>query len=68
MAAAYGVTFDEKTTEIISSLQKTFGVSSNAEVIQRALALAQRVAEQASADHKILIGGKDDFIKLDLTK
>lgn len=58
--AASGVTFDDKTTKMIEGLRAAFNVSSNAEVIQRALILAQMAAKKADKDHNILIGNLEN--------
>jgi hypothetical protein len=42
----------------LAHLQKAFGVASNAEVIRKALALADIVSEQAGADHTVTIAGE----------
>jgi hypothetical protein len=58
--------FDERTIDAIAKLKDAFGVSTNAAVIRRALALAQVAAEQADEKHNVLIGGKDDFVKINI--
>ncbi len=65
--AMTSVVFDERTTKVVENLKDVFGVSTNAAVIRKALALAQVIADQADEKHNILIGGKDDFVKINLT-
>jgi hypothetical protein len=65
---AESYTFDGEYLEAMESLKKPFGVSSNAEVISRALALALLVAEHADDKHSVLVVGKDEPIKINLTE
>ncbi|MBK8906853.1 MAG: hypothetical protein IPM60_02810 [Rhodospirillales bacterium] len=51
---------NDKFLETLEELKQTFGVTSNAEVVHRALALAQVAAENASADHTVTIGDGHD--------
>jgi hypothetical protein len=60
--------FDDKLTDAMKSLQESFAVSSNAEVIARALALAQVVSEQADEKHTVVVVGKGTPVKVDLTQ
>jgi hypothetical protein len=60
-------TFPGQTVQLMHELQKTFGVSSNAEVISRALSLAKMVSDKAE-DGTVVVVGKDDPLKLNLTK
>jgi acetolactate synthase small subunit len=46
---------DEKTEKALEDLKETFGVSTNAAVIRRALALAKVAAENADSEHTITI-------------
>ncbi len=55
---AASFTVDKWTAELLARLQKTFGVDSNAEVIRKALALADIASEQAGADHTVTIAGE----------
>lgn len=57
---AVGASFDvdEHTAELLTRLQKTFGVDSNAAVIRKALALASIASEQAGTDHTVTIAGE----------
>ena len=64
--AMTSVVFDERTTEAIAKLKEAFGVSTNAAVIRKALGLAKLVAEHADENHNVLIGGKDDFVKINI--
>jgi len=67
MAASF--TFQDDTIKVIEALKSTFGVSTNGEVISRALALAKVVAEQADGEHTVLLAGKDNKpIKILLAK
>jgi len=61
-------TFEGEYLEALESLKKPFGVSSNAEVISRALALALLVAKEADDQHSVLVVGKDEPIKINLTE
>ena len=49
---------DERTSSLITQLQKHFGVTSNAEVIRRAIALADIASKLADADGKITISSE----------
>jgi len=64
--AMTSVVFDERTTAAIAELKQAFGVSTNAAVIRRALALAQVAAEKADEKHNVLIGGKDGYVKINI--
>jgi ribosomal protein L7/L12 len=66
MAESY--TFQNQTLDLIEALKKPFGVTTNAEVISRALALAQVVAEQADDQHTVVVVGKDEPVKVNLTE
>jgi hypothetical protein len=59
--------FPNQTVKVMEELQKTFGVSSNAEVISRALSLAKIVADKAEGNSVVVVG-KDDPLKLNLSK
>jgi hypothetical protein len=48
---------DENTAELLARLQKPFGVKTNAEVIRKALALANIASQHAGADNTITIAG-----------
>lgn len=65
MSASSGVRFDEKTTKIIERLRTAFNVKSNAEVIERALILAQIAAVKADKDHNIIIGSGDNIEEIE---
>jgi hypothetical protein len=65
MAESY--LFPKQTIKVIESLKKTFGVDSNAEVISRALSLAQIVAESADDANSVVVVGKDKPVKLTLS-
>jgi hypothetical protein len=58
MAASF--TFQDDTIKVIESLKSTFGVSTNGEMISRALALAKVVAEEADDEHTVVLAGKDN--------
>jgi hypothetical protein len=49
---------DGRTAELMTGLQKTFGVKTNAEVIRKALALASIAREQAASDNTVTIAGE----------
>ncbi len=66
MAKSY--VFEDETIDAIERLRSVFQVSSNTEVISRALALAQMIGDQANNEHMVVVVGKDEPIKLDLTK
>jgi len=52
---------DAKTAEALDNLKKTFGVSSNAAVVRRALALALLASKYADEEHNIhLLKGEDN--------
>jgi hypothetical protein len=44
---------DERTAAVLTELQKKFGVTTNAAVIRKALALANVAARHADADNSI---------------
>jgi len=48
---------DERTATLLTELQQTFGVKTNAAVIRKALTLASIASKHADADHTITIGG-----------
>ena len=48
---------DDKTTELLKTLQVTFGVSTNAAVIRLSLALANIAARHAGVSRTIVIKG-----------
>ena len=50
---------DDKTVKALEELKETFGVTTNAAVIRRALALAKVAAENADSEHTITIVRKD---------
>ncbi len=54
---------DERTAELLTQLQKTFGVKTNAAVIRKALALANIASKQADADATITITSDDPETK-----
>jgi hypothetical protein len=60
--------FPDQTVRVMQSLQKTFGVKSNAEVISRALSLAQIVADKADPHNIVVVVGKDEPLKLNLAE
>jgi len=67
MPASY--TFQDDTIKVIEALKSAFGVSTNGEVISRALALAKVVAAEADEQHTVLLAGKDNKpIKILLAK
>ena len=53
------LTFGKSATDAIETLKSVFGVKSNAEVVSKALSLAQIIARQADDEHNILLAGKD---------
>jgi uncharacterized protein YqkB len=65
---AESFTFDDQTMVAIKALQKTFDVKTNAEVINRELALAQVVAEQADDEHTVVVVGRNEPVKVTLTE
>lgn len=60
--------FENQTLELIEKLKIPFGVYTNAEVINRAWALAEVVAEQADDQHTVVIVGRDEPVKVNLTE
>ena len=50
---------DEKTAHALESLRKVYGVSSNAAVLKRALALALLTSKYADEDHNIHLLSRD---------
>jgi len=68
MVMVQSFTFPDQTVHAMDALQKTFGVKNNAEVIQRALALAQIVSEKADDQNTVVVVGRDEPIKLTLTE
>lgn len=66
MTVVSGVTFDEKTTKVIEELRKAFDVTSNAQVIERALILAKLAADKADKDHNVLIGNLNNLEKINI--
>jgi hypothetical protein len=62
-------TFQDDTIQVIEALKSTFGVSTNGEMISRALALAKVVAAEADDEHTVVLAGKDNKpIKINLAK
>lgn len=51
---------DASTAELLLKLQATFGVSTNAAVIRRALALANVAARHAGDDRTVVIKGRNE--------
>jgi hypothetical protein len=51
---------DERTDALIMRLRETFGVTTDAAVIRKALALANIAGEHADVNHIITIGPTDD--------
>lgn len=51
---------DERTLKAIEKLKETFGVTSNAAVIRKALAFSSVAAETASSDHAVTLIDRDD--------
>jgi len=54
-----GVTLGKSAVDTIESLKEAFGVSTNAEVVGKALNLARIVAGEADEEHTILLASKD---------
>ena len=50
---------DGHTASVLIQLQKAFGVTSNAEVIRKALALANLASQRAGSDNTITITSDD---------
>ena len=50
---------DERTAAVLTELQKKFGVTSNAAVIRKALALANVAARHADADNSITLAPRE---------
>jgi hypothetical protein len=50
---------DERTAAFLTRLQAKFGVTSNAAVIRKALALANVAAEHADADNSITLAATE---------
>ncbi len=61
------IQFDDNTRANIDSLRGTFGATSTAAVIRKALALAAIAARQATPEHTVTIGGKEPAITVSLT-
>jgi len=60
--------FNKTALDQIETLKSAFGVSKNADVISKALALAQLVAAQADENQTVVLAGKDNRpIRLSLT-
>jgi hypothetical protein len=57
---------DERTTSLITQLQKHFGVTSNAEVIRRAIALAGIASKLADENGKITISSEGKSVTVSL--
>jgi uncharacterized protein with von Willebrand factor type A (vWA) domain len=53
------LTFGKSAVDAIESLKAAFGVTTNAEVVSKALSLAQILAREADGDHNVLIAAKD---------
>lgn len=51
---------DDHTAALIAQLRSTFGVSTNAAVIRKALALANVASQHANSDNTITIAPSDD--------
>ncbi len=66
MSETYTFTFPDQTVKMLEKLQRTFGVSSNKEVIGRALALAQFAADKADENDTVVLVGKDKPLSLNL--
>jgi len=56
--AATSFDVDEHTAALLTLLQKKFGVSSNAEVLRKAVALANVASQQAGDGNAIIITGE----------
>jgi hypothetical protein len=56
VAASFDV--DERTSDLLLKLQKTFGVETNSAVIRKALALANIAGEHAGPDNTVTISGE----------
>lgn len=52
-------TVSGRSASMLAQLQKAFGVTSNAEVIRKALALARLASQHAGADNTITISSDD---------
>jgi hypothetical protein len=53
------LTFGKSAVDAIEALKKTFGVTTNAEVVSKALDLARIVANQADEQNSVLLASKD---------
>jgi hypothetical protein len=60
------IQFDEQTRQNIDALKETFGATSTASVIRKALALASMAAKQATPERTITMGGKEPPITISL--
>jgi len=58
MAQQVSFVVDEQTLRAIEELKQTFGVTSNAAVVRKALGLARIAAKNASDDHTLTIVDK----------
>jgi hypothetical protein len=60
--------FDDKTDENLNRLKVAFRVNSTAEVIRRAIALAEAASKYAGTDDVIVLSGTAGSKKIDLTR
>ncbi len=60
------IQFDEQTRQNIDALRDTFGATSTASVIRKALALASIVSRQATPERTVTISGKEPAITVSL--
>jgi hypothetical protein len=58
--------FDSKTDEIIDDLKRAFRVTSTADVIRRAIALADEARRYAEPGSVIVLSGQHGDTKIDL--
>lgn len=59
MAQVTTVSFDEKTSDLITVLKVRYGASSKAEIFRKAIALLALVADAERDGAKLVIKGKD---------
>ena len=60
--------FDDKTDDTLNRLKVAFGVSSTAEVIRRAIALAAEASMYAGTENVIVLSGAAGSNKIDLRR
>lgn len=59
---------DEHTAGLIARLREPFGVTSNAAVIRKALALASVASQHADADHIVILTVEGRSVRINLAE